>query len=133
MTLAELVGFVRANPLGVEASVSARGPQAAVVGFGVADDGTLVFDTSRRSRKFANLVADGRIALVFTAGEATLQVEGVATLTTSASDLATYFAAFPDGRGRAADPDICHFAVKPTWARLSDYAVGRIEELDLRS
>ena len=51
-----LVQFARARGLAMLATTSADGhPQAAVVGIAVTDDGDIVFDTTRTSRKFTNL------------------------------------------------------------------------------
>jgi hypothetical protein len=35
---------------------------------------------------------------------------------------ATYFATWPDGRDRAAWPNITWVRIRPTWIRVSDYA-----------
>jgi pyridoxine/pyridoxamine 5'-phosphate oxidase len=49
----------------VQASVSPTGaPQAAVVGFAVTDALEIIFDTVATSRKYRNLRADPRVALV---------------------------------------------------------------------
>jgi pyridoxine/pyridoxamine 5'-phosphate oxidase len=79
MTRDELVTFLRRYRLAVQASVAADGaPQAAVVGFGVSDACEIVFDTLTTTRKYRNLAADPRIALVIGwEHEATAQIEGV--------------------------------------------------------
>ena len=52
-------------------------PEAALVGITATDRGELVFDTSRRSRKYANIQADQRVAVVIGwDDELTVQVEG---------------------------------------------------------
>lgn len=54
-------------------------PEAALVGITATDRGDLVFDTSRRSRKYANLQADQRVAVVIGwDDELTVQIEGKA-------------------------------------------------------
>ena len=126
MTRSELVQFLRRYRLAVEASVAAGGaPQAAVVGFGVSEDGEIVFDTLTTTRKYRNLVDDPRIALVIGWDhEATAQIEGIVDFPTG-DELARvreiYFAAYPDGRDRLAWPGITHARVRPTWVRFSDY------------
>ena len=35
--------------------------------------------------------------------------------------MAVYFAAFPDGRTRASDPETVYVRVKPTWVRYSNF------------
>ena len=126
MTRAELVQFLRRHRLAVQASVAPGGaPQAAVVGFGVSDACEIVFDTVTATRKYRNLVADPRIALVIGwDDEITAQIEGVVDFPAGA-ELArvreVYFAAYPDGRDRLAWPDITHARVRLTWARYSDF------------
>jgi general stress protein 26 len=122
----ELVGFLRRYKLAVQASVAPGGaPQAAVVGFAVSDALELVFDTVEATRKFRNLRADPRIALVIGWDDAiTAQLEGVADFPTG-DELERlrecYFVAYPDGRERLAWPGITHVRVRPTWVRYSDF------------
>jgi general stress protein 26 len=100
-------------------------PQAALIGVAATDQAEIVFDTPRSSRKFRNIVADPRVALVVGLDdEVTVQVEGVADLPLDeelrrCTD--AYFAQYPGGRERAKDPDIVHFRVRLTWLRYSDY------------
>jgi len=86
VTRAELVQFLRRYRLAVEASVAPGGaPQAAVIGFGVSDTCEIVFDTVTTTRKYGNLAADPRIALVIGWDhEATAQIEGVVDFPTGA-------------------------------------------------
>jgi nitroimidazol reductase NimA-like FMN-containing flavoprotein (pyridoxamine 5'-phosphate oxidase superfamily) len=124
MTRADLVAFLRKNRYAVEATVSSAGPQAAVIGIGVTDDLEIVFDTLSTSRKYRNLRADPRMALVVYEGERTVQIEGTADVPDGA-ELArlkqAYFAAFPDGPERERWPDIAYVRVRPTWIRWSDF------------
>lgn len=129
MTLDDVARFLREHSHVVEASVAADGgPQAAVIGVATATvDGRLelVFDTSNTSRKHANLVRDGRIALVAWHGAITVQIEARADQPTGedlARAKATYLAAFPDGKEREAWPDIAYWRLRPTWIRTSDFA-----------
>lgn len=119
----ELIDFVRACGPGVIATRGPDGsPQAALA---ATDQGEIVFDCSRHSRKYANIVHNPAVALV--AGwdnEVTVQVEGSAQIL-SATDLerckTAYFEQYPDGRDRAASPEIAHICVAPQWLRHSDY------------
>ncbi|HET6413147.1 MAG TPA: pyridoxamine 5'-phosphate oxidase family protein [Anaeromyxobacter sp.] len=126
MTPAQLLAFLRRHRLAVEASVGPGGaPQAALVGFAVSDAFEIVFDTLTGSRKYRNLCADHRIALVVGWDEEiTAQIEGVADFP-GGDDLERvrecYFAVYPDGRERLAWPGITHVRVRPTWIRYSDY------------
>jgi len=63
--------------------IASRGPdgspQAALVGIAATDRGEIVFDCSRRSRKYANIERDPAVALVIGwDDEVTVQVEGSA-------------------------------------------------------
>src|SRR5215510_5846618 len=105
MTRAELVSFLRRYKLAVQASVAAGGaPQAAVVGFAVSDALEIVFDTTEDTRKYRNLRADPRIALVIGwDDEVTAQIEGIADFPAGAElerIRECYFVAYPDGRER---------------------------------
>lgn len=95
----------------------------------------LVFDTLENTRKYVNLTADPRVALVIGWDDAiTAQIEGVADVP-SGDELArlrdVYFGPYPDGRDRLAWPGITHIRVRPSWARLSDFTSDppRIDEL----
>jgi general stress protein 26 len=126
MTRAELVSFLRRHKLAVQASVAPGGaPQAAVVGFAVSDALEIVFDTTEATRKYRNLRADPRIAVVIGWDrEITVQLEGVADFP-SGMELERirecYFLAYPDGRERLAWPGITHVRVRPTWVRYTDF------------
>jgi hypothetical protein len=61
MTTAELLSFMRAHPLAVQASVSADGgAQAAVVGIVVTDRFEVFFDTAEETRQSEDRVRDRR-------------------------------------------------------------------------
>lgn len=135
LTREELLRFLREHKLVVLSSVGPEGaPQAALVGYGVSDTLELVFDTLTSTRKYRNLRADSRAALVVSAGERTVQLEGNVDFPEGAEleRLKTvYFGPYPDGRERLAWPGITHGRVRLTWARLSDYTAEppRIVEL----
>ncbi len=122
----ELIDFVRARGLGVIASRGPNGsPQAALVGIAATDQGELVFDCSRGSRKFANIERAPSIALVVGwDDEITVQIEGHGDVL-SGVDLerckAEYFEQYPDGQDRAESPEIAHVRVTPRWVRYADY------------
>jgi general stress protein 26 len=121
-----ILEFLHSHKLVVEASRTPEGaPQAAVVGYAVTDSLELVFDTLSTTRKFANLRADPRIALVIGWDQVTVQLEGIADFP-EGDELERlkecYFGAYPDGRDRLAWPGITHVRVRPTWARYSNYS-----------
>jgi hypothetical protein len=112
----QLIQFLRRYKLAVQASVAADGtPQAAVVGIAISDQLELVFDTLESTRKYQNLRANPRIALVIGWDhEITAQIEGIVT-----SPLAPSCSAFVTSisvpirtvRDRLAWPGITHALV----------------------
>ena len=125
MTRTEIVELLRHHKLAVIASIADDGaPQAALVGIAVSEQLEIVLDTLTSTRKFHNIVRDGRVALVIGEGDLTIQIEGHADVL-GGPDLErlqqTYFATNPDGRDRVAWPDITWLRVRPTWIRVADY------------
>jgi pyridoxine/pyridoxamine 5'-phosphate oxidase len=130
MTHAELVEFMRRHTLCVVSTVASDGaPESAVVGFAVATDLRIVFDTVASSRKYRNLISNPRVSVAMWTGEKTVQYEGIASLAGDA-DRELYFETFPDGRERLKWQGITHFVVAPKWIRCSDFDARppRIEE-----
>ena len=122
----QILQFLRKHRIMVQASVADTGaPQAAVVGFAVSDTLEIVFDTLESSRKYHNLAANPRVALVVGWDEVTCQLEGLVDFP-SGSELERirecYFVAYPDGRDRLAWPGITHARVRPTWWKYSDFS-----------
>ena len=126
MTENELIAFVRACGLAVVATSGPDGaPEAALVGIASTDRAELLFDTSTSSRKYANLAADPRVAVVIGwEDEVTCQVEGRADVLQGAElrrGQQFYFEQYPDGRKRASEPEIALIRIRPRWLRYSDY------------
>jgi general stress protein 26 len=129
MTPRELLDFLRAHRLAVQASVSETvAPQAAVVGFAISDQFEIVFDTLASTRKAQNLRTNPKIALVIggllAGDERTVQYEGIAD-EPSGPELEqltqVYDTAYPDGPSRLSWPGLIYIRVRPTWIRYSDY------------
>src|ERR1700736_1466423 len=102
MTREEIYGFITNQRLAVLATIAPVGaPEAALVGIAVTKDLEIVFDTVKSSRKYSNLIANRRVALVIGwENETTLQFEGEAeelegVLLKSCKEV--YFRKFPDG------------------------------------
>jgi pyridoxine/pyridoxamine 5'-phosphate oxidase len=138
MKRAELLALLQSHRLLVQASCNEqRGPQAAVVGYGVSDELEIVFDTLDATRKYKNLVRNPRVALVIEWDQQrTLQLEGLVDFP-HGQELErirdVYFVAYPDGRDRLSWPGIAHARVVLGWGRYSDFSVEppRIEEFDV--
>ncbi len=137
----ELLDFMRLHRLAVQASVSAAAvPQAAMVGFAVTDQFEIVFDTLHTTRKARNLRQNPHVALVIGGwvpdDERTVQYEGEAD-EPSGAELdrlkQVYYAAYPDGPGRASWPGLIYVRVRPTWVRYSDYNKDPPEIVEFRA
>lgn len=126
MDRAAFVDFVRGRGAAVIATTSPDGtPEAALIGVAATDRGEIVFDTSAGSRKFANLVAAPRVALVIGwEDETTLQVEGVAEAVAEPDRercLAALCEHYPEAAERVGHAEIVLVRVLPRWLRLSDF------------
>jgi len=122
-------------------------PEAAVVGIAITNDLEIVFDTVRSSRKYRNLIAQPKVALVIGwKNETTIQFEGDAVELGLVGEAGrvdagarmdadayreVYYAVFPDGRDRATTWEgLTHFVIRPRWIRYSNFNEPvRIEEL----
>ncbi|MBB1153779.1 MULTISPECIES: pyridoxamine 5'-phosphate oxidase family protein [Amycolatopsis] len=133
LSLADFTSFVRANPLGVVATTASNGhPEAALVSFAIAPDGSLLFNAHRTARKVANLRAHPRAAAVIgCTGTVSLQVEGEAAIEsgTARRDAGqVYLEQFPGSR--ALDEDFALIRLTPDWLRSYDASVepARVSE-----
>jgi general stress protein 26 len=131
----ELFRFLSGHRLGVLGSVSGEGrPESALMGIAVTEQLEIVFDTLATTRKYRNLMADGRASFVVGwEGETTVQFEGEAFLP-EGEELERYkriyFAIWPDGLSREGWPGITYVVIRPRWIRYSDFAQRppRVEE-----
>ena len=137
MTKEFCYSFLQAHRLAVLATMAEDGvrPQAALIGIAVTPDLEIVFDTVRSSRKYENLCANPRVALVIGwRNETSVQYEGIAVelpINEGAAYKETYYGVFPDGRERAAGWEgLTHFVIRPSWIRYSNFnAPAVIEEM----
>lgn len=127
----DLLGYLRCAKLATVSSLGPDGaPQSALVGIGVTGDLKIIFDTTRDSRKHANLTRDPRASVVVAGPrEQTLQYEGLAAQvrTTGPEDEAireAYYLNWPEGRERLTWPNLSYWCISPTWARYTDYERG---------
>ena len=139
MNKSEILSFLRAHRLAVQATASLDGaPQAAVVGYAVTDNFELVFDTLASTRKAQNIRSNPKLAFVIgglkKADERTVQYEGIADepIGDELERLKEiYYAVFPDGPSRLSWPGLIYVRVKPTWLRFSDYNADPPEIVEL--
>jgi general stress protein 26 len=127
MTQDFLYDFLSSHKLAVISSVSSDNfPQSALIGFAVAHELRIIFDTVTDSRKYHNLISNPNASLVIGwNSEKTAQFEGKAYIPQfdELEELkAVYYQAYPDGWQRAATwPNLTYFCIKPTWIRYSDF------------
>lgn len=113
--------------IGVLSTIHEDGaPQAAVVGVSERDGYELVFDTFPDSRKYKNLKADPRVAMVIGwENDITIQYEGVAEEVSAADKadyLRTHIAKIPHEKTYV-EMGAVPFRIRPTWLRYCDYSV----------
>lgn len=134
---AELLGLTRTTYYAALATSSVDGePEVAPLRYTVTDDFEFVMGTLRTSRKYANLMANDRVALVIWRDELSIQVEGRFDEPTGSEGdrLRSHFATELPGEAKRREGRPAHtfFRVRPTWARASDFTVepGRVLTLD---
>jgi pyridoxine/pyridoxamine 5'-phosphate oxidase len=134
---ADIAEFIAARSLCVIATVSGEGrPESAVVGFCPTDNLEIIFRTSVKSRKAANIQHTPEVAVVIGwDGPATVQLEGTARQLDrgDAKHFAEiYFSKNPAARKFESDPDSRFFLVTPRWVRHTDLSTHpwAISELD---
>ncbi|MCM3656856.1 pyridoxamine 5'-phosphate oxidase family protein [Agromyces mediolanus] len=120
--LGEILHLVVANPLGVIATTSAEGPEAALVSVAPTPAGELIVKTRADSRKVANLERDPRVAVVIgCSGGSSLQIEGTAAVVTDAETDEEYHRRFSRGvRGG----EQVYLRIRPDWVRTCDLATA---------
>ena len=110
------------------ATASSEGkPEAAVVGYAILDDLTIILSTTKESRKWQNLLQNPQIALTIggTFTDLYLQLEGTAILVTEGE---TYkqceelFFSFNPQAAKFKGPSTIFMRVNPTWVRFLDYS-----------
>lgn len=119
--------YIKQHTLAVLSTTATSGkPESALIGVAVSENLKIIFDIVRTSRKYHNILQNPKTALVIGwDNETTLQYEGIAEILEGPDAeryKEIYFAAFPDGRHRAATwQDIVHIKVTPTWIRYSNF------------
>jgi len=137
MSKEEILNFIKQHNLAVISTVNnINAPQSAVVEFGELNDLTIIIDTLKTSRKYINLQANDKVAVVIGWDkDITIQIDGVAKELEGAElGLAqeAYFAKNPRARKWQTKPDIAYFAISPKWLRYSDVSKQpwQIEEFE---
>lgn len=135
LTAEQLFTQLESGTLAVVATTQADAPEAAVVAFTPLADRRLVFATNADTRKFANLQANPRVAVVIGWDGWTVQLEGRVRVASQdeVSELERlHIARNPASAKYAGDTNQRYLVVTPAWARLTDYRGPEavIQELD---
>lgn len=127
LTKSEILSFIKSKPLMTISTIDLNAaPQSALVGFGQTDDFQIIFGTSNTSRKYANIGADPRVAIVIGWDSTqTIQYEGEARELQGEEAVAMseiYFVKHIEARKYRDLADQRYFLVEPTWLRYTDLA-----------
>jgi len=130
--------FIKKHSLGVVSTVTSDFlPEAAVVGISENENLELIFGTSRKSRKYYNLLRNPRVAVVigWESGK-TLQYEGEAVElkddTGRQAAIETHLAKIPSAAKYLSDADEAVFKIIPKWIRYSDVSFDPWEVIELK-
>lgn len=121
-----LLSFIKRRQRAVVATVNQAGePEAALIGYGETDNFEILFGTNRASRKYRNLQANPKAALVIGMDDdQTLQYEGIAEEIVQDADIeqvkGLYYAKTPEARRYENEPGQTYFKVQPRWLRFTD-------------
>lgn len=126
MTLMDVSKYMASQDTCVVATVTTNGePQAATLGFSHEEDLTVLIATNKNTRKYANLSANGKVAIVIgVTGAKTVQYEGVAKEFTQqelGARLDKHFEKVPGAQKYASDEGQTYFVVTPSWLKFTDY------------
>ena len=136
MTKEFLYDFMHQQTSAIVSTISAKNyPEAAYVIIAVTPELEIIFDTVKKSRKYANILQNPRVAAVVGwENEITVQYEGTAQILGGSEDDGyrdIYYSVATDGRERAQTwPDLVHVKISPSWIRYSNFNPdGFIDEM----
>ncbi len=121
----KILGTMKTCQFCVVSTVASSGqPQSALVGFSENEELELTFGTSKKSRKYKNLLKEPRVAVVFGKKDQllTIQYEGTAKVLKGDDlhkRLNLHFQKLPFFKNYL-DPDQVWFKIHPSWIRYSD-------------
>lgn len=124
----KLIEFLKQYELCIIATTGTNAtPEAAVMAFAAKDDGSLIMSTEESTRKYQNLLIGGKAALVVGGlkDDPCVQVNGeFEALEGEAGQEAKAYMlqVHPEWDGYFDSPTSKFFAIKPTWARYSDFS-----------
>lgn len=104
-------------------------PESAVMGYAIKEDGSMIFNTNRNSRKWSNIAVNPSVSICigWDMKYPFVQIEGVATridkgaLYKASEEF--YFSYHPNSLSYKGNPDTVFISVRPHWIRLSNMRV----------
>jgi len=128
----EVYEVLSQHPIGVVATVNEREePESAIVGITSNANLELLFGTSHKTRKFANLQRKSKIAVTVGDFKSEVQYEGDAKQVEIA-DAIKVFGSTPGIERYKSDPDQTWWHITPNWVRLTVHGQpDRVEEARL--
>lgn len=126
----EVLDVLAQHTLCVVATVNTQSlPEAAIVGFRAGAELELLFGTSRKTRKYANLQQNPHVAITVGDFEAEVQYEGSARQI-NLQDAEQQFGTTPGMEKYRDSPDQTWWKVTPGWLRLTVHETpSRVEEV----
>ncbi len=126
----QVLDILAKYPLCVVATVNAKSmPEAAIVGLRASAELEILFGTSRKTRKYANLQRNPRVAITVGDFEAEVQYEGLAQQI-DLQDAERQFGTTPGMEKYRNSPDQTWWKVTPGWLRLTVHEnPNRVEEV----
>lgn len=119
-----IYSFLHAQIHCVISTVTDNKPESALIGFGEAEDLSLIFGTDATTRKYKNIQKNPQVAFTIGMEFITVQYEGNASLLAGKEQemyKKFYFSKTPSAKKYEGYPNQVYFKVVPTWIRYSDY------------
>ena len=125
----KMLDFLSQRELCVISTVSVEGkPESAIVGFSHTKEMTIVVGTSKKSRKYANVVQNPHVAIVIGDHTGEVQYEGQAEILEHGvyKDMVeqAHIAKLPGAAEYREDPNQVYLKVNPTWIRFLKHGQG---------
>lgn len=124
-----MLEFVAARPLCVISTVGADAkPESAIVGFSHTEQLELIIGTSKKSRKYANLLQNTHVAIVIGDETGEVQYEGVSEILPDGEYKnmveKAHIEKLPGAADYREDPNQVYVKVRPTWIRFLKHGEG---------
>jgi nitroimidazol reductase NimA-like FMN-containing flavoprotein (pyridoxamine 5'-phosphate oxidase superfamily) len=132
----KVLAFLRTQLMGVISTIAngSSQPESALIAFSETPELELIFGTSNKSRKFANIASNPHVTFVIGFEEMTMQYEGVARVAEGKEVeecRAVHLSKNPRSVKYAFAEDQRYIKVHPTWLRYTDGTVDPDDTFEL--